>query len=100
MADPDKGEAIHMLGLLLKGTLEARERVLLKMNVPALKKEDVLGILPALKEPTISELVGGGYFAIEAVVFRKGVNSLIYQLLKEGAEDVIQLSISKVIRSW
>jgi len=98
--DPSKGEIIHILKLLLVGTLEAREQVLLVMNVPADKKNAVLERLPALKKPTISELAGGDYFAINTVVALAQINLLIPDLLRHGAEDLIELPITKLIRHW
>ena len=98
--DSQKAEAIHILKILLIGTLEAREQVLLVMNVPANKKDVVLGRLPALKRPTISELANGKYFAINAVVSRAQVNQVIPDLLKHGAEDLIEIPISKLIKHW
>lgn len=100
LKDPQKAEAIQTLKLLLVGTLEARDQVLLVMNVPAAKKDIVLERLPALKHPTISELAGGEYFALNAVVHRSEINRVIPDLLKYGAEDLIELPISKLIRHW
>ena len=99
MKNPQKAEAIHILEILLTSTREAQDQVLLMMNVPADKKDSVLKRLPALKRPTISKLVEGG-FAINAVVPLEKVNLIIPELLKSGAEDILEISISKVVRRW
>jgi ATP phosphoribosyltransferase len=100
MKDPEKKEAIHTLKLLLLGTLEAKKQVFLLMNVAADKKDAVLERLPSLKKPTISELANGGYFALNAVISRSKMNSIIPDLLKQGAEDLVVLPLSTVIKHW
>ena len=58
--DPDKRHAMGQLMTLLNGALDAREKVLLKLNVSAERYEAVLAVLPSAKSPTVSELAGGG----------------------------------------
>jgi ATP phosphoribosyltransferase len=87
------------LMLLLKGALSAEEKVGLKLNV---KKEDldsVLKILPAMKKPTISYLVGekDKWMAIEVIIDEKKVRTLIPMLKDAGAEDIIEYPLNKVI---
>ena len=69
-ADPAKRHAMGQLMTLLNGALEARTKVLLKLNVAAEHFEAVLGVLPSAKSPTVSELAGGG-FAVESVVEKR-----------------------------
>lgn len=99
-SDKKKGEAIHTLKLLLMGAHDARDKVYLVMNVPARKKNEILKRVPALKTPTISRLAGGKGFVIASVVGRERLNEIIPDLLKHGAQDLLELPISKVIRSW
>ncbi len=96
-ADPVRRHAMDQLYTLLGGALEARTKVLLKMNVPAGSLEAVIGILPAMKAPTVSELSGSGGFAIETVVEKSQVNILIPALKDRGASDVIELALSKIV---
>jgi ATP phosphoribosyltransferase len=95
--DPTRRHAMNQLYTLLVGTLEARTKVLLKMNVPAESLEAVVGMLPAMKAPTVSELSGSGGFAIETVVEKSQVNILIPALKDRGASDVIELALSKIV---
>ncbi|HBV01224.1 MAG TPA: ATP phosphoribosyltransferase [Candidatus Taylorbacteria bacterium] len=85
---------------LLLGTLAARERVFLVMNVQTRSKERLLKQLPALKTPTVTPLADGDYFSVGAVVLKDELNALIPALLMNGAEDLVEMPISKVIRSW
>ena len=96
----DKAEAIKTLERLLKGTLEAREKVLLKMNVSAEKKYAVLAVLPSLQAPTVSPLSDGSSFAIETVVRKDTANEVIIKAAKAGAEGILELPITKVIQDW
>ena len=81
---------------LLYGSLEARERVLLKLNVTAECYEAVLGVLPSAKSPTVSELAGGG-FAVESVVEKRQINLLIPALKDAGATDLLEIPIAKIV---
>jgi len=67
-ADPEKRHAMGQLLTLLLGTLEAREKVLVKLNVARDGLASVIELLPALRSPTVSELSGGGGYAVETVV--------------------------------
>jgi ATP phosphoribosyltransferase len=96
-SDPAMRHAMNQLCTLLVGTLEARTKVLIKMNVSADALEDVIAMLPSMKAPTISELSGRGGFAIETVVEKSGVNILIPALKDKGASDVIELALSKIV---
>ena len=96
-ADHGRRHAMEQLYTLLMGALEARTKVLLKMNVPAGSLEAVVGMLPAMKAPTVSELSGSGGFAIETVVEKSQVNILIPALKDKGASDVIELALSKIV---
>jgi ATP phosphoribosyltransferase len=96
-SDPSRRHAMDQLYTLLMGTLEARTKVLLKMNVPAEALEAVVAMLPSMKAPTVSELSGSGGFAIETVVEKSQVNILIPALKDRGASDVIELALSKIV---
>ena len=96
-SDPDKRLAMGHLMTLLQGALEARGKVLLKLNISARKLEAVVSVLPALKAPTVSELAGGGGYAVETVVPKSEVNVLIPALKDRGATDIIELPLSKIV---
>jgi ATP phosphoribosyltransferase len=96
-ADPEKHEDILAVETLLSAVMRAREKVLLKLNVPEEKMTEVIAILPSMKNPTISKLYNSGYYAVETVVDRSQVNLLIPLLKKSGAEDILELGISKIV---
>ena len=95
-ADPVKRRAMGQLMTLLNGTLDARTKVLVKLNVPAEQYQAVLAVLPAAKSPTVSQLADGG-FAIEAVVEKRTINTLIPDLKDAGATDLLEIPISKIV---
>jgi len=96
-ADPTKRHAMGQLLTLLLGALEARGKVLLKLNVAHSKLADVVAVLPAMKAPTVSELSGGDGYALETVVEKAAVNILIPELKDRGATDIIELPLSKIV---
>lgn len=96
-ADTDLRHAMEQIATLLTGTLEARGKVLVKLNVPADHLDVVIGILPTLKSPTVSKLFGEGGYAVETVVAKSEINTLIPALKDHGATDIIELPLSKIV---
>ena len=94
--EPEKRRAMGQLMTLLNGALEARGKVLLKLNVDADHVKDVLAVLPSAKSPTVSELAGGG-FAIESVVEKATINLVIPELKDAGATDLLEVPIAKIV---
>jgi len=95
-ADPERRRAMEQLMVLLNGALDARGKVLLKLNVTAARRDDVLAVLPSAKSPTINQLANG-YFAIESVVEKAGINRIIPALSEAGATDLLEIPISKIV---
>ncbi len=95
-ADPAKRHAMEQLMTLLNGTLEARDKVLVKLNVSDEAFDAVIAKVPSMKSPTISKLAGGGY-AVETVVEKRTINTLIPELKDAGATDILELPLSKIV---
>ena len=96
-ADPAKRQAMADIQMLLLGAMEARGKVLVKLNVGKDSLDGVLEILPAMKAPTVSALSSGDSFAVETVVEKSRINVLIPQLKERGASDIVELPISKIV---
>jgi ATP phosphoribosyltransferase len=97
-ADPQKRHAMEQLLTLLQGSLEARTKVLVKLNVDDRAALDqVIALLPAMKAPTVNELHGEAGFAIETVVAKSDINVLIPALKDAGASDIIELALAKIV---
>jgi ATP phosphoribosyltransferase len=96
-ADAGQRAAMEDIALLLRGAIEARGNVLLKLNVPAAQLAAVTGMLPALSSPTITALARGDMNAVETVVPKRSVNTLIPALKSAGARDILEIPISKIV---
>ena len=96
-ADPLKAHAMGQLHTLLQGALEARGKVLVKLNVDQADLESVIEILPAMKAPTVSKLFGADGYAVETVVPKIDINTLIPALSDAGASDIIEIPLSKIV---
>ena len=96
-ADPAKKQAIDELTILLRGAIDARGKVLVKLNVGREDLETVVQALPAMKAPTVSELAESGFFAVETVVPKATINVLIPRLKKLGAGDIVEIPITKIV---
>ncbi|MEO9224441.1 MAG: ATP phosphoribosyltransferase, partial [Acidimicrobiales bacterium] len=96
-ADPAKAHAMHQLRTLLLGTLDARGRVLVKLNVGDGDLAEVIDLLPSLKSPTVSKLYGEDGYAVETVVAKSEINTLIPALSDAGATGILELPIAKIV---
>ena len=96
-SDPVKRHGMEQLYTLLSGSLAARKHVLLKLNVGADDVDKVIALLPAMKSPTMAELFGHAGYAVEAVVPRKGINTLIPALSDAGATAILEIPLSKIV---
>jgi len=83
--------------LLLDGALNAEQKVGIKMNLKREKLDEVCGLIPALRNPTISSLTQEGWVAIEVVIDEKVIRDLIPKLKAAGAEGIIEYPLNKLI---
>ena len=96
-ADPNKRHAMEQIHRLLQGTLEARGKVLVKMNVSESDLDQVIDLIPSMKAPTVNELFKGSGFAVETVVAKSEINELIPALRDMGATDILEIPLSKIV---
>jgi len=96
-ADAVKRHEMEQLVTLLSGVMEARGKVLVKLNVPADRLDAVIAKLPAMKTPTVNELYGRSGYAVETVVPKADINVLIPELKDAGATDLLELPLSKIV---
>jgi ATP phosphoribosyltransferase len=94
---PEKREKIEQIALLLKGALLAENMVGLKMNVPNTGLEKIVSLLPSLNAPTVASLYQSDWFSVETVVNADTVRDLIPELMKHGAEGIIEYPLNKVV---
>jgi ATP phosphoribosyltransferase len=92
-----KKEKIEQIALLLKGALLGDQLVGLKMNVPQKRLDTVVSLLPSLNAPTVASLYQSTWFSVETVVDARAVRDLIPELLKNGAEGIIEYPLNKVV---
>lgn len=95
--DPFKKQKLEQIAMLLKGALLGEKLVGLKMNVPEGRLEKIVALLPSLNAPTVSPLYQSDWFSVETVVGTDIVRDLIPNLLKEGAEGIIEYPLNKVV---
>jgi ATP phosphoribosyltransferase len=97
MKDPAKKQKIMELKMLFEGVLDARDRVMLEMNVTKNKFDSLVKGLPAMRSPTVSPLYGDDGFAIKIAVSRSAVPNLLPRLKELGATDILEYELRKVI---
>ena len=95
--DPFKREKIEAVALLLRGAIEGRQKVGLKMNLPSTKVTEALEILPAEKSPTVNRLADEQFVALEVILEERVARDLVPKLKKIGASGIFTYPLLKVI---
>ena len=95
--DPRKRAKIEQIAMLLQGALVADKLVGIKMNVPENKIAKIVALLPSLNAPTIASLYQSDWYSVESIIDTGVVRDLIPELLKEGAEGIIEYPLNKVL---
>jgi len=96
-ANPAKRKKIETIALLLRGALEAESKVGLKMNLPKSALDAIANALPALRNPTISQLSSPDWIALETIIDESVVREIIPQLKALGAEGIVEYPLNKVV---
>ena len=96
-ADPQKRTKLETIALMLESCLAAEGVVGLMMNAPRESVETLVAILPARKEPTISNLTDPNWVAIHSVLPEADVRVMIPKLIEAGAEGIVEYPITKII---
>ncbi|HQT90780.1 MAG TPA: ATP phosphoribosyltransferase [Candidatus Kryptobacter bacterium] len=95
--DPWKKEKIETIALLLRGAIAAEGKVGLKMNIRKSDLPKIIGIIPALRKPTVSPLYDDEWVAIETIIDERIVRIIVPELKRSGAEGIIEYPLNKVV---
>ena len=95
--NPWKRKKIETVAMLLKGALDAEAKVGLKLNIAEKNLAKLLATLPALRNPTVSNLSQKGWVAVETIIDEHIVREIIPQLKAAGAEGIIEYPLNKVV---
>ena len=95
--DPFKRQKIENIAMMHEAALEAADKVGLKLNAPNSNLDEILEILPALRNPTVNRLSDEGWSAVEVILSEKDVRDIIPKLKVMGAEGIIEYPLNKVV---
>lgn len=95
--DPGRRERIEHLALLIRSVMNARERVMLEVNVDASRLEALINILPAMKEPTVSRLRGDSGYAVKVAAPRTSLPALIREIRARGGTDIVVTAPCQIV---
>ncbi len=95
--DEWKRTKMDSMAILFQGAINARYKVGLKMNVPEDKLDSVLGVLPAMRKPTVNTLANGAGYALETIMDESAVRAMLPDLRRAGAEGIVEYPLNKVI---
>jgi len=96
-ADEWKKGKMERIVMMLKGALEARDKVGLKLNLPENELEAALSLLPSLRRPTVSKLAEEGWLALETIIEESVSRKIIPDLKELGAEGIIEYPLNKIV---
>jgi ATP phosphoribosyltransferase len=94
---PWKREKMENIAMLLKGAIEGRAKIGLKMNVPKAKLAEIVAFLPAEKSPTVAQLADEAWVAVDVILEEKQERELVPRLKRAGASGIITYPLNKVI---
>ena len=95
--DPAKRQKLEDMKMLLQGAINALGKVGLMLNVEKANLPQVLGVLPALKRPTISMLSEDGWLAVNTILDESTVRTIIPRLKEAGAQGIVEYPLNKII---
>jgi ATP phosphoribosyltransferase len=96
-ADDWKRRKLEDVKLLLEGAMSALGKVGLMMNVPKAQLADLLTALPALKNPTISQLSDESWVAVNTILDELTVRNIIPRLREAGAQGIVEYPLNKIV---
>ena len=96
-ADPDKREQMLDIKMLLEGAINAMGKVGLMLNVERRNLDAILGVLPALKTPTISNLADENWLALNTILDESTVRTIIPRLKAAGAHGIVEYPLNKIV---
>lgn len=94
---PEKRARIEHFILLVRSVIDARKRVVIEVNIPGERLNDLLGVLPAMREPTIAPLHHEAGFAVKAAVPRRDLPELIRRIKEQGGTDIVVFEIAQIV---
>lgn len=97
MDDPARRTEIENFVVLVRSVLEARKRVMIELNVPADRLEQVIEVLPCMREPTISPLHAGGGYAVKSAVLRSELARVIPAIKQRGGTDIVVTTPGQIV---
>ncbi len=97
LQNPEKKARIEELMMLINGVMDARERVMLEMNVGAENLDAIVADLPCMRSPTVAPLFNDAGYAVKVAVKKKESATLIPRLKAMGATDILEYNCRKVV---
>ncbi len=97
MNNPEKKQKILELKMLFETVLNAKNRVMLEMNVSTKDFDNLIKGIPAMKSPTVSSLFNNDGYAVKIAVKKSEVPNLLPKLQKLGATDIVEYELRKVM---
>lgn len=90
-------QRIDNLVMLLDSVLQARERVMVELNIQRESLDRVVQVLPSMRGATVADLVGANGYAVKAAVRRDCLSTLLPELKARGGTDLVVSELRQVL---
>jgi ATP phosphoribosyltransferase len=97
LEDPTKRLGIERFVMLVRSVLDARKRVMVEVNVPRDRLEEVIAVLPCMREPTVAPLHGEAGYAVKAAVPRALLPTVIPEIKARGGTDIVVVALAQIV---
>jgi ATP phosphoribosyltransferase len=97
VSDAWKKEKADNLILMLQGAIAAASKVGLLLNVHRDDLAAVLAVLPALKNPTISNLSDPSWVAVNTIIEEAVVRQILPKLKAAKAQGIVEYPLNKIV---
>ncbi|MGC2657988.1 MAG: ATP phosphoribosyltransferase [Bryobacteraceae bacterium] len=96
-SDDWRRRKLEDIKMLLEGAMNALGKVGLMLNVQKADLTAVLSVLPALKNPTVSQLSDGDWLAVNTILEEATVRTIIPRLKEAGAQGIVEYPLNKIV---
>lgn len=90
---PSNPELVELIASRIGGVISAQRFVLCQYNIPRPRLSEATAITPGKRAPTVTTLDEANWVAVSAMVEKKAIATVMDNLVKVGATDILVLDI-------
>jgi ATP phosphoribosyltransferase len=95
--EPEKQNILSSLMFRIRAVKKSRNNKYILLNAPNDKLDEITGLIPGMKSPTIMPLAEEGWSSVHSVLEESQFWNIIDQLKEKGAQGILVVPIEKMI---